>query len=258
MILSQIDTEGRKRSTQYGSLSFSKTKANYSQPKLELYGLFWALKHFHIYVIVVRNLIVKMDAKYIKGMLTELELQPNAVINRWIQGILLFDFTLVHIVGICFRGPDALSYRPREDEVEVEVETYDDSWLDEIALFYSDYGPILWKTNGILWEYIEDTTIQDIFQYLTNPELAPASRNFLKKVVKYFVEAGQMFRRTNTGCPLLVIFDSAKWSKLLEQAHESLGHHGEKATWESLCHRFYWPQMYLDVRNMSSPVMSAK
>ena len=94
-------------------------------------------------MIGVRNLIVEMDAKYIKGMLTELELQPNAVINRWIQGILLFDFTLVYIAGICFRGPDALSYRPREDEVEVEVETYDDSWLDEIALFYSDYGPIL-------------------------------------------------------------------------------------------------------------------
>jgi hypothetical protein len=37
---------------------------------------------------------------------------------------------------------------PREDEDEVE--TYDDSWLDEIALFYSDYGPTLRKSNGIL------------------------------------------------------------------------------------------------------------
>ena len=43
------------------------------------------------------NLIVEVDAKYIKGMLNELELQPNAMINRWIQGILMFDFILVHI-----------------------------------------------------------------------------------------------------------------------------------------------------------------
>ena len=152
-------------------------------------------------MIGVRNLIVEVDAKYIKGMLNKPELQPNAVINRWIQGILLFDFTLVHIAGIRFRGPDALSCRPREDEEEVE--TYDDSWLDEVALFYGDYGPILRKTNGILNATanpynsytlatvgIEATTKEDIFQYLTNPEPAPASHNFLKKVVKYFVKAG--------------------------------------------------------------------
>jgi hypothetical protein len=89
MILSQIDTEGRKRPTRYGSLPFSKTEANYSQPTLELYGLFRALKHFHLHIIGVRNLIVEVDVKYIKGMLNEPELHPNAVINRWIHGILL-------------------------------------------------------------------------------------------------------------------------------------------------------------------------
>ena len=261
MILSQIDTEGRKRPTRYGSLPFSKTEANYSQPKLELYGLFRALRHFRIYIIGVRNLIVEVDAKYIKGMLNEPELQPNAVINRWIQGILLFDFTLVHVPGIRFRGPDALSRRPREDEDGDEVETYDDSWLDEIALFYGDYGPTLRRTNGILNAVAspdhshvlpavgtQETTLEDIFQYLTNPEPAPASRNFLKKVTKYFVKAGRMFKRTKTGRPLLVILDSTKREELLEQAHESLGHHGEKATWETLRNRFYWPQMYQDVR----------
>ena len=30
-------------------------------------------------------------------------------------------------------------------------------------------------------------------------------------------------------------------------AHESLGHHGEKATWENLCTHFYWPQMYQNI-----------
>ena len=204
-ILSQIDTEGRKRPTQYESLPFSNTEANYSQPKLELYGLLQALRQFCIYIICVRNLIVEVDAKYIKGMLNEPELQLNAVINRWVQGILVFDFTLVHVPGICFRGPDALLHRPREDEDEVG--TYDDSWLDDIALFYGDYGPTLQRTNSILdattspkYSHalsavgIQETLLEDIFQYLTNPEPAPASRNFLKKVTKYFVKAGQMFK----------------------------------------------------------------
>jgi hypothetical protein len=56
-------------------------EATYSQPKLELYGLFCALRHFCLYIIDAKNLIVEVDAKYIKGMLTELELQLNAVIN---------------------------------------------------------------------------------------------------------------------------------------------------------------------------------
>ena len=50
-----------------------------------------------------------MDAKYIKGMLNEPDLQPNATINWWIQGILLFDFALVHVPADKHKGPDALS-----------------------------------------------------------------------------------------------------------------------------------------------------
>jgi transposase InsO family protein len=35
----------------------------------------------------------------------------------------------------------------------------------------------------------------------------------------------------------------------MKLAHESLGHHGEKATWEHLRTRFYRPQMSQDVRH---------
>ncbi len=54
---------------------------------------------------------MEVDAKYIKGMLEAPDLQPNAAMNRWIQGILLFDFTLIHVPGARFKGPDALSRR---------------------------------------------------------------------------------------------------------------------------------------------------
>ena len=52
-----------------------------SQPKLKLYGLYRALCHFRLYIIGVKNLIVEVDAKYIKEMLNHPDLQPNAVIN---------------------------------------------------------------------------------------------------------------------------------------------------------------------------------
>ena len=125
MILSQIDEKGKHQPSQYGSLPFSKVEATYSQPKLELYELFQALRHFRLYIIGAQNLIVEADAKYIKGMLNEPELQPNAVINRWIHGILLFDFTLVHIPASKFKGLDALSHIPLEEDTDVKP--YDDT-----------------------------------------------------------------------------------------------------------------------------------
>ncbi|TDL14497.1 hypothetical protein BD410DRAFT_694319, partial [Rickenella mellea] len=89
----------------------SECKSRYSQPKLELYGLFCALRHWRLHIIGVKNLIVEVDAKYIKGMINEPDIQPNNTINRWIQGILLFDFTLVHVPADRHQGPDALSRR---------------------------------------------------------------------------------------------------------------------------------------------------
>ena len=42
MILSQIDEQGCKRPARYGSVPMSKQESRYSQPKLELFGLYHA------------------------------------------------------------------------------------------------------------------------------------------------------------------------------------------------------------------------
>ena len=132
IILSQIDEDGKRRPSRYGSLPMNERESNYSQPKLELYGLFRALRHFRLYIINVKRLHVEVDAKYIKGMLNAPDLQPNATINRWIQGILLFDFKLIHVPATSFKGPDALS---RREPLEEELQHQDnDDWLDDIAL----------------------------------------------------------------------------------------------------------------------------
>ena len=77
----------------------------------------------------VQNLQVEVDAQYIKGMLNEPDLQPNTTLNRWIQGVLMFDFKLIHVVPADkHRGPDALSRRERAEGESVEDD--DDSLLD--------------------------------------------------------------------------------------------------------------------------------
>ena len=171
--------------------------------------------HFHQYIIGARNLVVEVDAKYIHGMLNKSEKQPSAVISHWIQGILIYDFELVHVPATKFKGIDALSRQPVDQS---QVPDYDDSWLDNRAFYGHQQSdtPIppdqptatclmnampCYNTKAVK----QETTLSDIYAHLINPEPSTVIHDFFKKVDRYYVKAGQMFRRTNNGLPLLVI-----------------------------------------------------
>ena len=92
----------------FRSITLNDCESHFSQPKLKLYGLFQVLHPLKAYLIGVRNLVVEVDARYIKGMLANPDLALSASMNRWIVSILLFHFTLVHVPGTR-HGPDGLS-----------------------------------------------------------------------------------------------------------------------------------------------------
>jgi hypothetical protein len=130
-ILSQECEDGQRRHSHFGSIAWNERESRYSQPKIELYGLFRTLRALRIHIVGVTNLIVEMDAKFVKGMLSNPDVQLNATINRWIAAILLFDFILVHVPADKHIGPDGLSRRepvPGEDEDEGDPE----EWIDNI------------------------------------------------------------------------------------------------------------------------------
>ena len=93
-ILSQQGEDGKIYPSRFGSITWNETEQRYSQAKLKLYGLFQALKAVKMYIVGLKNLVVEVDAKYIKGMINNPDSQLNTTINRWIAGILLFDFKL--------------------------------------------------------------------------------------------------------------------------------------------------------------------
>ena len=130
-ILSQDCADGKHRPAQFGSISWNEREARYSQAKIELYGLFQALRALCLHLIGVQNLVVEMDAQFIKGMLTNPDIQPNAAINQWIAAILLFDFKLVHVPAEKHQGPDGLS---RRDHVEGEDDEDDnpEEWINNM------------------------------------------------------------------------------------------------------------------------------
>ncbi|KAG1807684.1 uncharacterized protein BJ212DRAFT_1209646, partial [Suillus subaureus] len=106
--------------------------SRYSQVKLELYGLFHTLRAVCVFIFGITNLTVTMvevDVKYIKGMINNPDLQPNATINQWIAGILLFPVTLIHMPTSKHTGADSLSRRPPTELDPAEDDDHKD-WLD--------------------------------------------------------------------------------------------------------------------------------
>jgi hypothetical protein len=80
-VLMQVRDDKRRYPSRFGSIAWTEHESPYSQAKLELYGLFRALCAYRIYIIGVKNPVVEVDAKYLKGMLNNPDIQPNATIN---------------------------------------------------------------------------------------------------------------------------------------------------------------------------------
>lgn len=109
-VLSQEDEKGRRVPARYGSLPLSPVESRYAQSKLELYGLFHALKEYKLHLVGIKNLIIKVDAACIPGMLKNPTIQADDAVNRWIAGIRLFRYQkMVHVPGHKHKAPDALS-----------------------------------------------------------------------------------------------------------------------------------------------------
>src|SRR5882724_3504302 len=67
-------------------------------------------------------------------MLNNLDIQPGSTVNRWIVGIKLFQFELVHVPGRLHTGLDGLSWHAISPNDRVEEDDVDD-WLDKTMSF---------------------------------------------------------------------------------------------------------------------------
>jgi len=132
-ILSQIGIDGKQYPSWFRSLTLLERESRYLQAKLKLFGLFHVLKDCWIWIIGVKNLVVEINAKYIKDMINNSDIQPNATINHWILAILLFDFWLCHVLGHA-HGPNGLSWQLSAPEDPRDNDDYED-WIDTANSF---------------------------------------------------------------------------------------------------------------------------
>ena len=134
----QEGEDGRRNPSRFGSITWNEQEQNYSQVKVELYGLMRALRVTRIHIIGVQQLFVEMDAKFVKGMINNPDVQPTTTINRWIAAILLFDFEIMHVLAVKHTGAERLSRRPRDPEDEDPDEEFEEWVEDAMLLMYME------------------------------------------------------------------------------------------------------------------------
>jgi len=254
-VLSQLDENGKRVPARYGSLPLPEVAQRYGQSKLELYGLFRALKHFAIFLEGAPNLRVEVDSSSILGMLKNPEARWESPLNRWIREIWAYRFRLIHIPGIQHRAPDALSrrrYTSADGVLEGDPEGSSD---DEVP--QEEEGEV---ENEVLRVGVvrkkqkkdKEELIREIIHFLETSK-APATssakerQRFLSQAARYYQEGDRLYRRHASGNNQRVLVDRKEREKVLWQLHDGYGHRGEWAIWEAIRIRFYWPGMRQDI-----------
>jgi hypothetical protein len=258
----------------FRSIMLNEHKAQFSQPKLELYELYRALGTLRLYLIGVRNLIVEVDTRYIKGMLANPDIVPSASINRCIMAILTFHFDLVHVPGTR-HGPDRLSQRLRQpnNEDPSDPEDFED-WIDNLHGFLHQINvptssistlrtmqSVYTITTAQVKMNEEEDGHKDHDQHNAQPELVkkwhdnlkqPSDLNdeqytrFLCYCTHFFISDDCLWCKDPNGTHKLVI-DYPKRYEIMKNAHDDLGHKGLYATQATITERFWWPTIRNDI-----------
>ncbi|KAE8236273.1 hypothetical protein A4X13_0g9205, partial [Tilletia indica] len=91
----------------YDSIAMTEVEQRYSQPKLELCGVYKPIRKLRYHLIGAR-FILEVDAMSLKQMINSPDV-TNAAMIRWIAHLKDYDFTIRHIAGKTHIIPDGLS-----------------------------------------------------------------------------------------------------------------------------------------------------
>ena len=257
-ILMQEGEDGRRYPARFGSRAWIGPVKNYSQPKLELYGLFSALYDHRVFLSGLPNFTVEVDARYIKGMINHPDVQPNATINRWIAGILLFRFDLVHVPATKHTGPDGLSRRhpqPLDPEVPDPTDAQEEfvdthyNFVSELPIDEQSYDLVPRSKTARR----KDLRLVDIKTYLDTLQLPDYindsnRRSFINRAAMFFVRNSELYKKARGTRPHQLVVPPERRFRLLHQGHDLLGHKGFVTVQHHILSRFWWPNVGEDIK----------
>ena len=281
-ILSQEDEQGRRVPARYGSIPLNSTEKEYPQTILELFGLSRALFRCRGYITGVKNLIVEVDASSVIDMIKKVDPKRKAVENRWIDAVLYFNPTLVHVPAHKHLGPDALSRRRYTSADDQEDDNEDpDQWIDRKSLMaeVSEVNPAsnginsdnqssppnspVRLSNAIPPEHeppspevnhkYDDKDLVTILRYLATgkePKFRTAKELslFISKTRPFYLEQAHMYKQRPGYPNQIVIFPIKRRKEILWEMHEGVAHHGIWAVEQQTTLRYYWPEMRKQIK----------
>jgi hypothetical protein len=105
-VLYQVDSTGKVLLNGFMARSLSKSERNYAVTKKELLAIIFALNKFHQH-LWRRRFTLYTDHKALVYLHTQTNL--NAILSKWFDTLLYYDFEIVHLKGMDNILPDALS-----------------------------------------------------------------------------------------------------------------------------------------------------
>lgn len=127
-VLAQVFEPKSINPIKYGSITLNGPEKNYSQAKLELLGVYKAIKAVQIYLYDIQ-FVLEVDALYLERMVERPDVLPNAPMNRWAEYVKGFHPIWVHKTHRQHAAADGLSRR--QPSPEDSDDTDDDLELDE-------------------------------------------------------------------------------------------------------------------------------
>jgi hypothetical protein len=227
-----------------------------------------------------------MDALYIKGMLKNPDIQPNATINQWVATIKLFDFELVHVPASKHMAPNGLSRQEpmKEDRQESKELTNDlEDWVNRVNCFatlklqtqadvyqYPEARGQIWQLtkdggvteapnkdgdyaiHGTPKQEAANNKVMEVHQWLGYAQKPVGMRGkllkrFLKYAERFLWHNKQLWCKAQDGRHKLYVPKPNQY-RLIRNAHNGLGHKGQYSIGMNLCKRFWWPGLEEDVK----------
>jgi hypothetical protein len=260
--LYQMAEDGTTRlPIRFESLGFNERESRYSQPKLELCGVYKAFRKLKMHLFGTK-FTLEVDARSIIQMLNAPEL-PNAPMTRWIAFIKLFDFTTVHVSASKHQIPDALSRKEPTSDDEPPIDA-DDCADEDLEVWNVSLQSNTGGGEGVSETlpnrvYVTEELYQghelwlELARYLEsgilNADLAPDDRRtILRRAPGFFLRNGKLYRRRRNNIHQEVVLDQERQTVVLESVHEQAGHRGRDACLAHLKDRFWWPRLYASIK----------
>ena len=276
-VLSQRQ-DGVERPIVYGSLKLSKAQRNYSATKGELAAIIIFLKAFKYY-LQLRPFIIRTDHAALTAIKT-ME-SPTGMVQRWLEALSNFQFTIEHRAGAKHSNADALSRvdHAQEDPTLTNIGDDDEepimsigNTLDETiiaGILAMNISSSLSATEEWAEEQRNDLNLGPIHRLIDSnekptPEMfklaSKEGQLFLTNFNDYYRDGNGLLRwnrpttsdKPNQKPNKPILIPRSLRHQICKTVHEESGHRGRDETVNRCSKHFYWPNMEktaMSVRN---------